>query len=384
MDKGILSIVCVVLSLQTLAQETETKNLIIITLDGLRWQEVFEGADAEILFQERFVTDKNVIKTFWSPLPSERRMKLMPFLWQTIGTQGQIYGNRKYNNRVDCTNPHWFSYPGYSEMLLGFVDWRVRSNKPINNPNRTVLDFIQSQPGFKNRVATFATWDMIENMACEKIPAFEMNAGKQLAVGNISEREVLLNQLQEFIQNPHGPRYDAFTFFYAFEYLKRSCPRVMFISFDETDEHAHGGRYDEYLKSAHKTDEMIRILWEWVQSQVDYKDQTTILISTDHGRGNGANHSWKKHGRFSIGSNQIWFAVIGPDTPAKGEIKTDSQYYQKQIAKTAAAFLGLNYSHVKPVGHVIEPMISPSVQGKGNASIVHELIFLNRTSHQRE
>jgi hypothetical protein len=195
MGKGIFSMVCVALSLQTLAQENETKNLIIITLDGLRWQEVFEGADSEILFQNKFVSDKNVIKTFWNPLPSERRMKLMPFLWQTIGTQGQIYGNRKYNNRVNCTNPHWFSYPGYSELLLGFVDWRVRSNNPINNPNHTVLDFIQSQAGFENKVATFATWGMIENMACEKIPAFEMNAGKQVAEGNISEREALLNQL---------------------------------------------------------------------------------------------------------------------------------------------------------------------------------------------
>jgi len=384
MGKGIFSIVCVALSLQTLAQENETKNLIIITLDGLRWQEVFEGADPEILFQNKFVSDKNVIKTFWNPLPKERRMKLMPFLWQTIGTQGQIYGNRKFNNRVDCTNPHRFSYPGYSEMLLGFVDRRVQSNNPISNPNRTVLDFIQSQPGFENRVATFATWHMIENMACEKIPAFEVNAGKQEAEGNISEREALLNQLQEFIQNPHGPRYDAFTFFYAFEYLKRSRPRVMFISFDETDEHAHGGRYDEYLKSAHKTDEMIRMLWEWIQSQGDYKDQTTILISTDHGRGNGASHSWKKHGRFSFGSSQIWFAVIGPGTPPKGEIKTVSQYYQKQIAKTAAAFLGLNYSHIKPVGHVIEAMISPSVPRKSEASIVYESDFLNRILQQRK
>jgi hypothetical protein len=112
----------------------------------------------------------------------------------------------------------------------------------------------------------------------------------------------------------------------------------MFISFDETDEHAHGGRYDEYLKSAHKTDEMIRMLWEWIQSQDGYKDQTTILISTDHGRGNGASHSWKKHGRFSFGSNQIWFAVIGPDTPPKARSKQIHNIIKNKLQKLQLLF----------------------------------------------
>jgi hypothetical protein len=357
MVKGIFTIVCIALSLQTLAQGNRTKNLIIVTLDGLRWQEVFNGADPDILFEKRFVSDHSVRDKFWSPVSSERRVMLMPFLWNIIGKHGQIYGNRTYNNRVDCANPHWFSYPGYSEMLLGFVDSRIKSNDPIENPSPTVLDFIQAQPGFENRVATFATWNMIEEIACENSSAFEVNAGNQPAKGNVSEAEALLNQLQPFIKNPHGERYDAFTFFYAFEYLKRSCPRVMFISFDETDEHAHGARYDEYLKSAHNIDKMIGVLWQWVQSQGDYKDQITIVITTDHGRGNGAHHSWKKHGRLAFGSDQIWLAVIGPDTPALGEMKTNTHYYQKQIAKTAAAFLGLNYSHVKPVGSIITPMI---------------------------
>ena len=136
----------------------------------------------------------------------------------------------------------------------------------------------------------------------------------------------------------------------------------MFISLDETDQHAHGGRYDEYLKVANKTDRMISKLWEWVQSQGDYKNQTTIIITTDHGRGNGSRNSWKSHGRLSFGSGQIWCAVMGPDTPSLGEMKNEEQYYQKQIAKTAAAFLGINYYNVKPVGQTIESMISDPPQ----------------------
>ncbi len=132
----------------------------------------------------------------------------------------------------------------------------------------------------------------------------------------------------------------------------------MFISLDETDQHAHGGRYDEYLKSANKTDKMISNLWDWIQSQGDYKDQTTLIITTDHGRGNGSRNSWKNHGRLSFGSGEIWCAVMGPDTPYLGEMKNEEQYYQKQIAKTAAAFLGIDYYNVKSVGPTIESMIS--------------------------
>ena len=96
------------------------------------------------------------------------------------------------------------------------------------------------------------------------------------------------------------------------EYLKRVRPRVTFIGFDETDHYAHQGRYDEYLRAAHNADQMIAQLWRWLQSQPDYKDQTTLLITTDHGRGRGRNN-WRKHRLLARGSRHIWFAVVGPD-----------------------------------------------------------------------
>jgi hypothetical protein len=53
-------------------------------------------------------------------------------------------------------------------------------------------------------------------------------------------------------------------------------------------------------------------------------------------------------------SDEIWIAILGPDTKALGEIKTESQYYQNQVAKTAAAFLGFNYENERPVGEAID------------------------------
>ena len=202
MKERIISIIFIALSFQLLAQENKTKNLIIVTLDGLRWQEIFTGADPNIILQEKCISDKSVVEKFWDPSVVKRRELLMPFLWKTVGKQGQLYGNRIYDNNINCYNPHWFSYPGYSEMLVGFVDKRVKSNDPVKNPNLTVLDFIQSEAGFEGKVATFGTWEVIESIACRNDPGMEVNVGNQLAEGNISERESLLNEFQEFMPNP--------------------------------------------------------------------------------------------------------------------------------------------------------------------------------------
>src|SRR5688572_16978182 len=99
------------------AQRPQTKNIVIVTLDGLRWQELFEGADPDIAFRKRYVVDREQMRSFWHRSETERRQLLMPFMWNVISTQGQLYGNRNFGNNVSCTNHHLISYPGYSEML---------------------------------------------------------------------------------------------------------------------------------------------------------------------------------------------------------------------------------------------------------------------------
>jgi hypothetical protein len=340
----------------TFAQELKTKNVIIITLDGYRWKELFKGADQDIVLNRKFIRDTTV-RQFADPSPAVSREKLMPFFWNIIGKQGQLYGNRKFKNKVNCANTHLISYPGYSEMLVGFPDRKVSSNDKVENPNATVLEFIHKHNDFNKRVAAFTTWDAFPFILREEKAGILVNSGHDLATGELSQQEKWLNENQGAMNAAHGPRLDAATFRYAIEFLKRERPRVLFLGFDETDHYAHGGRYDEYLKAAHRADQMIAELWQWVQSQPDYKDQTTLFITTDHGRGSGKTN-WKNHRLIAPGSGQIWFAVLGPDTPAFGEMKFSAKYKQKQVAKTIAAFLGLNYKREEPVGDVVQTMLA--------------------------
>lgn len=339
---------------QSRAQDRSTRNIMVVTLDGLRWQEVFRGADPSILEDDRYVGCRASIASFRGPTAAGKRRSLMPFFWGAIGARGQLYGNRDLGNRVNCTNHHLLSYPGYSEMLVGFRHSKISSNRKVDNPHATVLESIGSHKGFRNSVAAFTTWDAFPYILRESHSQIHVNAGPDRAEGrDISRREVRLNKIQE----KAGRRTDSLTFHYALEYLKRERPRVVFIGFDETDQHAHAGRYDEYLKAAHRADGMIAQLWQWIQSQPDYRDQTTLLVTTDHGRGNGKNN-WRKHRLLARGSRHIWFAVIGPDTPAFGEMKIRNTTYQDQVAKTIAAFLGLPYRNKAPVGDVVQTMIS--------------------------
>jgi hypothetical protein len=338
------------------------ENVVVVTLDGFRWQEVFYGADSLILFNSEFVKDSAVAKVFWDNDAEQRRAKLLPFFWNVIAREGQLYGNRNYNNKVNCANPYWFSYPGYSELLTGQVDRKMRSNNKVINPNPSVFEFIHQQPAFQGKVAAFSTWNVIPYILRTSRNGIYVNSGRQRAEDeDISDVEKEMNRLQDTWRNAYGERYDTLTFQYAWEYMKRKSPRVVFISLDETDEHAHGGRYGHYLRSAHQADAMIGALWNWLQSQDAYRDKTTLLITTDHGRGRSAKNSWKHHGRLQFGSSEMWFAVIGPQTPAAGEMRIATQYYQKQIAQTIAAFLGLEFTHTGTVAPFIETMIGQSM-----------------------
>ena len=108
---------------KTIRSLNPENKLFIITLDGFRWQEVFNGADSTLINDAENTHDTSISKAlYWDASCEQRRKKLMPFFWSVIAKQGELYGNRKYQNNVNVANPYALSYPGYSELLTGNVD----------------------------------------------------------------------------------------------------------------------------------------------------------------------------------------------------------------------------------------------------------------------
>lgn len=342
------------------AQQTE--NIVLVTIDGLRWQEVFGGIDEEIRVDKEFAQDSLALQAKYSaPSKEEARLKLMPWLWGTLAKEGQIYGNRWIGNKMDCTNIFRFSYPGYNEILTGFSDPYVDSNAKLYNKNQTVLEWLHHQPGYFGKVAAFASWDVFPYIINDKRSGIPVSIKGAITNGKpLSQKEKLLNKLIEEMPPPFGGiRWDGFTFELAMEYIKKNHPKVLYIAFDETDDNAHASAYDKYLHSAHATDDYLSQLWAYLQSNPFYKDKTSLIIVTDHGRGDETKAEWTSHGKTIKGASEIWLAAIGPDTKPLGVVTDKEQRTQSQVAATLAALLGHNYTNPKSeVGKVIDLIIN--------------------------
>jgi hypothetical protein len=350
------------MAIKSNAQEYKTENLVFITLDGLRWQEVFYGADSLLVVDTKYAQNpEKLTAQFWHNDPKVRREILMPFFWQEIAEKGQLHGNRKHGSKVNDKNRMVFSKPCYNEIFAGYPDdERINSNNKENNPNPNFLEFLDKQSTFEGKVAAFASWDVFPAILNRDRNQLKLNAGFEKAKGNdLTQIEVFLNRAQDEIRGPWGGvRLDFFTHHFAMEELKTRKPKVLYIGYGETDDYSHDDRYDQYLLSAQQTDAYIREIWDFIQSDPQYKDKTTMLIMTDHGRGVFPKVNWKSHSVNTPNSDEIWIAAIGPDTPPLGEIKENSQYYAMQVARTMVEILGFQYP-IEKAGEVI-----PDVLGK--------------------
>ncbi len=357
----LFSISFFVFSASAADQNLKTKNVILITTDGFRWQDLFTGADPDLMNRENGgVGNTNALhKKFWRETPEERREALMPFMWNVIAKKGQIFGNQNKGSVVQVTNGRNFSYPGYNEILAGWANSNINSNAKLPNPNPTVFEWLHGKPAFKGKVAVFSAWDVIPSIVNRERAGFPVMGGwEPVPDKNPNEREKLLNELIAQMTRANDAEVDDSLLYHAAnEHFLKHKPRVFMVGFLETDHWGHAGRYDNVLQSAQRVDDCVRRLWETVQSLPEFRDKTTIIMTTDHGRG-FAPVEWKNHGATVKGAENIWMAFLGPDTPALGERTNTSRLTQSQVAATLAAFLGENYQEAVPQsGAVIEDVL---------------------------
>lgn len=342
-----------VLSVSGFAQGSKSaQRVVLVMTDGLRWQEVFRGADASLLTPKSLFEGRDVSalqKEFLGATPEERREKLMPFLWKTMVPHGQIYGDRDAGSNASVTNGFNFSYPGYSETLTGHGDARINSNDSVLNPNLTVLAWLNHQPGMQGEVAAFGAWDVIAAAVNPAKCGCAVNAGyAPFMMEPMTPRLEFLNTLKaETPEVWEGEPFDAPEFYTAMEYIKVKKPRVVFVSLGETDEWAHQGNYGEYLIAAHRVDGYLEQLWNALQTMPEYRGKTTMIFLPDHGRGSGPD-DWTGHGQKIPDSKNIFLAFMGPETPALGLRTNVDAVTQSQVAATLAKFLGFDWNAAEP------------------------------------
>ncbi len=353
------------------AAPIKTERVVLITVDGLRLQELFTGLDPMLLeaaaseddaIKKRAgIDDLDKLKTdYWRETPEERREALLPFFWGDVAPNGVLLGNPAKNSIVLVENGFKVSYPGYAEILTGKPQRRIWGNLDIPNPQTTVMEFVQTELGLGYKdVAAFASWSKFHYICARKVDAFFNNSGYQRVPDEIATPGMEpLNTLQFEMLTPwDSVRHDTVTLTFALEYLKAYQPKLMFLSLGETDDWAHNARYDRVIHGVRLFDNALKTLWNTLQSMDAYKDRTTIIITGDHGRGSTLD-DWSGHATKIPGSEYIWTLVIGPDTPARGELE-NTHHTQGQAAATVAKLFGLDYT---TVAEGIAPPIAEAFQ----------------------
>lgn len=330
-----------------------TRNVLLVTIDGLRWQEVFRGADETFINTEFGGVAQNVVQAVraaaLAPTAEERRRKLMPFLWTEIAARGQIFGNRDRGSPMRVANTEWVSYPGYSELLCGFADPLIVSNTPIPNRNVTVLEWLNGRQGFTGRVAACATWQVfpaIYNVGRSRFPTW-VSGQRGALVPKTPQFADIARWMEDIPTKARDEHYDGFGFRAALEMIDAVRPRVFHIALGEPDTDAHRRRYDAYLESIQRADRFVREIWETLQTLEAYRGTTTLILTTDHGRGNTP-QDWTSHGKKTPRSDETWLAALGPDTAARGERADTAAVVSAQVAATVAALLGEDLRAAEP------------------------------------
>ncbi|HEY6168539.1 MAG TPA: alkaline phosphatase family protein [Verrucomicrobiae bacterium] len=347
---AIVVVVLNAIALSGHAAAPRTRNVFLITTDGLRWQEVFSGAE-EALLNDKSATGnpERMKQLFWKATPEERRRTLLPFFWSELAKHGQLYGNQLKGSECRVTNGKNFSYPGYNEFLTGAADSRITNNAATPNPNTNVFEWLNTRPARHGKVAAVVNWNVIPwilNTPRSQLPVWSGYAPPRGAPV-ITAPQLLEDISQDITPVFSDIIFDAFTIHTALDYVERQRPRAFYLAFGETDEWAHEGKYDRYLIAARRVDRFIHELWETCQSLPQYRDKTTFIITTDHGRGSGPSE-WKGHGEKIAGSENTWVAILGPDTPPLGERERCCPIAASQIATTVAAFLGEDFRQCSP------------------------------------
>lgn len=298
-------------------------NVILFTWDGIRSQEFFRGTG--------WLLETN--------LPKEERGEVLPEFWRTHASQGIVLGG---NNRYMIGSKVSVSLPSYQAIMVG-KPTKCRKNNCDSVKEETLLENIRNKLKLEKKdVAAFASWNRIIS-AIAKDPSqvthgifpenFDDGTGDDYLK---SLHQASLNDLPSW----DGSRKDKYTFEIAHHYLKKHCPRFLYISLVDSDEFAHKGDYRGYVSSIKTYDQYLNQLIKTLDSLGNYGKNTTLFVTTDHSRGSGP--LWRSHGLTTFTENNIFLYFKGRGVMPQGRSKERGNHLL--LRPTIEALMGLKHS----------------------------------------
>ena len=264
------------------------KNVILITLDGVRWQEFYHGVDHRID-------------------PKHGGEKIFEKLGELTDPHSLVLGPESKCQTITVANWVKMSLPGYQSIFSGrFPLCFSNSCARITTP--TLFEGLTEKGFAKKDIALFASWNTIDHAAISHMGKYFYNDlwNHNIGLENFPHpTHAKLNQAQGKDPTLWGnARKDRYTFEHAMLYLEREKPRFLTLSLLDSDEWGHLSQYDEYVNSLRTYDTWISELVERLGRMGEYGRNTTIIVTTDHGRGSDPDN-WGEHG-YQKGGGKIW------------------------------------------------------------------------------
>ena len=241
-----------------MAMITAPPHVVLITIDGTRYQEVFQGTDPH-----------------FNKGSAISARDLVPNLYSYFVDQGVVVGKL---TPMTASGPNFISLPGYLEITRGHPSTDCQRNDCNPIIDRSILQLYPTS-------AVFGSWEGIGRTLPAKYHGYSD------------------------IGSPYY-RWDTYTEQAVRNYLSQHHPDFLWVALGDTDEVAHANDYPKYLDAIHQADAFIG---ELIRSSTN----TVFIVTVDHGR----NANFKDHGKDKH-SQRVWLMLYGKGIPARGFVAT--------------------------------------------------------------
>lgn len=327
------------------ATGADDRSVVLITLDGVRWQEIFRGVDPAL-----------AAKAGLPRAALEGPEGLVPAMHRLFFGGGVALGDLLEGGGIAASGPRYLSMPGYVELLTGAASECV-DNACAPRLERTLADDIGRLPSVRAReeVAVFASWEDLGRAAA----AAATSAAASTAAPEAAPHGVHIDAGRQpddpTPPHPGHGRYrpDRATALAAIAHLTAWRPRFLWVALGDTDEWAHRNDYRGYLDALRSADRFVGEVAQHLTEMGRYGERVVLLVTTDHGRDKG----FADHG--DANSAAVWLLARGGGIPARGVIGTRRQRWLRDVAPTARALLGLPELRCAGCGRAIEELLPP-------------------------
>lgn len=330
------------------ARPTPTKDgrVVLITLDGVRAADVFDGADPSLKPGAKVAQYKN---------PEA----LMPRTYALVKARGVALGaDRPGCGTVRTASGANVSLPGYLEIFTGRKTL-CRDNACAATDQTTVLD--EAVDAGLYPVASIGSWQVLDHAVSSgktNVLVAEGSRrwpGARPVMGGHLEELVVAGERSEAYPGHAGYRPDAYTAAIALEYLRTQVPAMLHVGLGDTDEYAHQNQYAAYLDSLAKADAFIGKVADTLDTMGDIGKRTTVIVTTDHGR----NADFQHHGWASAAAARTWVVAFGGRVAPQGVACPKRDVTLADIAPTVRELVGLPRDMHVEAGTPIEEVVGP-------------------------